>query len=635
MLTGRRMMRLALAALSALTLPQQAGATKTRRVLNASLVQPSHCHAPTFSPDGERLAMICDYSGLPQVWIVGARGGRPVHAIKTTSAVTGVYWSSSQDIIAFSEAPQGGLNEQTYIARPDGSHLERVTKDDKADNWLSGWTADGRKLMIESNLAGTGGMDDYVVDPHAPQFAKASSNSGTGDYVDVSRDERYALLRRVVQRGNDELYLVDLHSKHETALTDHLGLAEFFGHLTDDGSTVYSRSDQNSDRSVFIRIRVSPGGHPRAAETLATRPDADLQSAVPDHRNTRVALFWNKDGKSELWFYLTRTGKLVRGPTLPTEIADADELSFSPDGSRLALTLSGSISPSNVWILDLRSFVFTQISKSRGGAQYAGPLVRPSLITYTASDGIQLSGWLYRPSGSHGPVPLVISIHGGPETEELPSFRQDYQDLLREGIGVFAPNIRGSDGFGKTFKNLDNGPLRVNAIRDVRDTVMYLIGRDIADPKHIGIMGGSYGGYMTLAALAEYPTLFAAGADLYGIANFQTFFAHTEPWMASVSKLEYGDPATQSQMLWDLSPINKIGRIRSPLLVLHGDHDTNVPVGEAEQVVAGLQRTGTPVKLVVFEDEGHGWTKASTRVRSNLEITRWFGRYLQDRPHAG
>jgi dipeptidyl aminopeptidase/acylaminoacyl peptidase len=150
-----------------------------------------------------------------------------------------------------------------------------------------------------------------------------------------------------------------------------------------------------------------------------------------------------------------------------------------------------------------------------------------------------------------------------------------------------------------------------------------------ADPKRIGIMGGSYGGYMTMAGLTEYPDLFAAGADLFGVVNFETFFAHTEPWMAAISTVEYGNPQTERQMLHDLSPIHKIDRVKAPTIVLHGANDTNVPVVEAEQVVDNLKKRGIPVQYVLFPDEGHGFRKTPNRIRSTAETVQWFEKYLK------
>ena len=163
------------------------------------------------------------------------------------------------------------------------------------------------------------------------------------------------------------------------------------------------------------------------------------------------------------------------------------------------------------------------------------------------------------------------------------------QALVARGISVFAPNVRGSSGFGKRFVNLDNGPLRVNGVRDIQATTDHLVAAGVADPKRLGIMGGSYGGYMVMAGVTEFPDMFAAGANLFGVVNFETFFKHTQPWMAAISTVEYGDPATQAEMLAGLSPIHKLDRIKTPLIVLHGANDTNVPVVEAEQIVASLK----------------------------------------------
>ncbi|MGA2335991.1 MAG: S9 family peptidase [Terriglobales bacterium] len=311
---------------------------------------------------------------------------------------------------------------------------------------------------------------------------------------------------------------------------------------------------------------------------------------------------------------------------LPAELIGAT--SFSRDGKKLALVLSGSATNPDVWVMDMTRHQFTQLTHSPHAGVGFADLIKPELVSFKSFDGLQLSGWLYRPKNQTGSGAYVISFHGGPEGQELPAFRSDYQALLLAGIGVFAPNVRGSSGFGKRFVNLDNGPLRVNAVKDIKACVDYLVNNHIADPKRIGITGGSYGGYMTMAGLTEYPDSFAAGADLFGIVNFKTFFEHTEPWMAAISTVEYGDPKTQGEMLDQLSPIYKLDRITAPTMVLHGANDTNVPVIEAEQIVSTLKKRGVPVEYVLFPDEGHGWRKVNNRIRSTVEITQFFSKYL-------
>jgi dipeptidyl aminopeptidase/acylaminoacyl peptidase len=258
-------------------------------------------------------------------------------------------------------------------------------------------------------------------------------------------------------------------------------------------------------------------------------------------------------------------------------------------------------------------------------------LVKPELVTFKSFDGLDLSGWLYRPKAQSGPGAYVVSFHGGPEGQERAPFRSDYQALLAQGIGVFAPNVRGSSGFGKKFVNLDNGELRVNGVKDIKACVDYLVNNHLADPKRIGITGGSYGGYMTMAGLTEFPDMFAAGVDLFGVVNFMTFFQHTQPWMAAISTIEYGDPATQKEMLDRLSPIYKLDRIKAATMVQHGANDTNVPVVEADQIVENLQRRGVPVEYILFPDEGHGFRKEKNRITSTVKMVEFFVAHLAAR----
>jgi dipeptidyl aminopeptidase/acylaminoacyl peptidase len=227
----------------------------------------------------------------------------------------------------------------------------------------------------------------------------------------------------------------------------------------------------------------------------------------------------------------------------------------------------------------------------------------------------------------------VVSFHGGPEGQERPGFRSDYQALVAQGIGVFAPNVRGSSGFGKRFVNLDNGPLRFEGIKDLKDCVDYLVTNRIADAARVGITGGSYGGYMTMVGVTFYPDLFAAAVDLFGMVNFFTFFEQTEPWMAAISTTEYGDPKTQADLLRDLSPLSKLDRIKTPLMVQHGANDTNVPVVEAAQIVENLKRRNVPVEYILFPDEGHGFRKEKNRITSTVKLVEFFVAHLvENRP---
>ena len=339
-----------------------------------------------------------------------------------------------------------------------------------------------------------------------------------------------------------------------------------------------------------------------------------------------AALVWNIAGQHELELINLSNGKKLGDIELPGEIVE--DMRFSPDGSRLAMCLSGSRLPQDIWVLDIGTLSLRQLTRSPRIGLQLERLGAARLLRYSAHDGLPLTGWLYTPPDADAPFPAVFSFHGGPESQEQPRFRYDYQALLSRGIAVFAPNVRGSSGFGKRFVNLDNGALRFDAIQDIASSVQYLIGAGIAEAGKLGIMGGSYGGYMTMAGLAAFPELFAAGVNLYGVVNFKTFFERTEPWMASISKIEYGDPDTEGDLLDALSPIHKLGRVAAPTLVLHGANDTNVPVYEAEQVVEELRMRNVPVEYILFPDEGHGFRSERNRIKSVSAIVEWFAKHL-------
>ncbi|HTG93188.1 MAG TPA: S9 family peptidase [Pyrinomonadaceae bacterium] len=584
--------------------------------------------SPSFSPDGSRIAFVTNISGLPQVWTMPTTGGYPSLVTSFDDPVGFVAWSPDGQWLAFNVAPGGGFNEQIYIVRPDGTELRRLTDGGKANNFLNGWSPDGRFIAFSSNRRDPSATDSYIFEVATGQSRMVAQNRGTGSIDDVSRDGKYAIVSRLVNRGDNNLYLVRLSDSKETLLTPHDGPGQFGGiSFSTDGRAVYLISNKDRDLTALARVRLNQNGEPGPIEVLATRDDGELGSAVMNEQGTSVALLWNVAGRSELTFYDTGTGKTTPGPKLPAEIVGG--LDFSDDGRRLAMVVSGASSPADIWVLNLDSKQFTQITRSPHAGVDLSTFVRPELVRYKAHDRLELSGWLYRPKGVTKPGPIVLSFHGGPEGQERPGFNSMYQALVSRGIAVFAPNVRGSSGFGKKFVNLDNGALRENGVKDIKASVDYVVSAGVADPKRVGIVGGSYGGYMVMAGLTEYPDMFAAGANLFGVVNFETFFKNTQPWMAAISKIEYGDPDKEADMLRRLSPLTRIDRVKAPTIVLHGANDTNVPVIEAEQVVENLKRRNVPVEYVLFPDEGHGWRKTPNRIRSTVSIVRFFEKHLK------
>jgi dipeptidyl aminopeptidase/acylaminoacyl peptidase len=592
----------------------------------ARMARVGNAVAPRFSPDGKWVSFISNMSGAPQVWIVPSEGGYPRMVTNGDDPVTQQEWSPASDWIAITIAPGGGLNTQVYVVKPDGTGMKLLTQGGKDNNGFDAWTDDGKQIAIDSSRDDPASRDSFMIDLASGGTRLVAKNPGVGNIEGISRDGKRALLSRLKSRGDNNLYLLDLTLRSDTPITMHDGIALFFGDIAPDGGAAYVGTNKDRDLMAFGRISLASDEKPGTIKVLAERADGELDGIAINKQGTLAVLAWNVKGRTEISFYNLAQNKQLPGPKLPGELAGG--FAFSKDGSKLAMTIAGAAQPTDIWIMDVKTQQFRQLTFSPHPGVDLAALVRPELVTFKSFDGLELSGWLYRPKNQNGPGAYVVSFHGGPEGQERAPFRSDYQALLAQGIGVFAPNVRGSSGFGKKFVNLDNGELRANGVKDIKACVDYLVDNHIADPKRIGITGGSYGGYMTMAGITEFPDMFAAGVDLFGIVNFMTFFQHTQPWMAAISTIEYGDPATQKEMLDRLSPIYKLDRIKAATMVQHGANDTNVPVIEAEQIVKTLKERGVPVEYILFPDEGHGWRKTPNRIRSTVEMVKFFKQHL-------
>ncbi len=592
----------------------------------ALMAKVGRCWSPSFSPDGAQIAFVSDLTGSPQVWRLPIAGGFPAAVTAFDEQVSRVIWSPDGDWLAVEFAPGGGMNSQIDIVRPDGSDRRRLTAGGISNNWLGGWAKNGRAIYYSSNIDELDSMACFRRSIEAGAAERLTSAGGTATIEDISADGARLLIKRVAYRGDNDVYLLEPPDAGEQLLTAHEPPASFENaRFSPDERAVFVISNRDADMACLCRRSLENDAQ---WEKVRARQDAELVEYTLSSDGESAALVWNIAGRHELELLGLTNNEISRVVELPGEIVESPR--FSPDGSALALCVTGARMPQDIWLLHIAGGRLQQLTRSPHVGLDLEQLVDASLLEYRAHDGLPLTGWYYAPRAGDPPYPTVLSFHGGPEGQEQPRFRYDYQALLAQGIAVFAPNVRGSSGFGRRFVNLDNGALRFDAIQDIASTAQFLIDSGLADGDRLGIMGGSYGGYMTMAGLAAFPDLFAAGVNLYGLVNFKTFFERTEPWMASISKVEYGDPETEGDLLDALSPIHKLARVRAPTLVLHGANDTNVPVEEAEQVVAALRERDLPVEYILFPDEGHGFYNENNRVRAAVAIVGWFARYLLD-----
>lgn len=589
----------------------------------AAMGRIGYAFGPQVSPDGRSVAFITALSGSPQVWLVPIDGGYPRQVTAHADPVSGISWSPDGRSLAYAVSPGGGYSAQIHFVTPQGVHQRTVTAGGGENNFPGEFTADGR-YHFRSNRRDPASMDTWIVEPGSADSRLAVQLDGLGGISDLRGSK--ALVTRFVTRGNSNLWLDDLVTGESTLLTPHEGPASVDGRFSHDGLSVLLAHNLDRDTTVLARIELGQDGKPGVPQTIAERAGLELDGFTLSKDRTRALLSWNVAGRSELELLELASGERRVLPAAPAEIVGGGD--FAPDGRSLVVSVSGSATPADLWRLDLEAGSWTRLTWSPHPGVELEAMVRPELRQYRAHDGLELSGWLYLPQDFRAPGPVVLSFHGGPEGQERPGFRADYQAILASGIAVFAPNIRGSSGFGKHFMGLDNHEKRFDANRDIESSARFIVEAGIGAPGRLGIVGGSYGGYAVMVGVTEFPDTFAAGANLFGIVNFETFFSHSTPWMGAISVGEYGDPATQRDLLRALSPIHKLDRVKAAVLVLHGANDTNVPLIEAEQVAETLARHDVDVTSVIFPDEGHGWRKTENRIRSTIEIVRFFERTL-------
>jgi dipeptidyl aminopeptidase/acylaminoacyl peptidase len=459
------------------------------------------------------------------------------------------------------------------------------------------------------------------VEEDGTAYLVAPANGGrtalaTGDLIsvlDLSVDETYLIVQDG-PRGRQFCVLVDRDTDQDFPLLPYPALGSTERAMIrpgpeGDGLVAYLATDAGLPHRQLVAIPLGPAGWRGESGVLCPREDAELEGLDGDDAGRQLLLVWNvAGGRSELELLDARTGVSRTAPELAGVVTGA---LLSRDGSTAVMSVEGPLRPRELMRLDIATLVWTQVTEAPTLPDVG--LVQPTLSSFLGRDGLPLTGWLYRPPEAFGPGPAVLSLHGGPEAQERPTFSPQHQALVAAGFTVFAPNIRGSSGFGRAFVHADDLHGRLDAFADVLACRDFLVEARIADPDRIAVTGRSYGGYLTLATLAFSPGLFAAGVDICGMSDLHTFFRDTEPWIAAAAYSKYGHPEEDCVLLEAISPLRSAANIEVPLLVVHGELDTNVPIGESRQIVAALRELGRPVEYLELDGEGHEFRRAESR----------------------
>lgn len=640
---------------SAVAVPALDGPDAVERAvaLSDQLVGAWGSWGPVMTPDAQRVAFVSDRSGTPQVWVQDVVTGLPAGAplprarrldLGTPDPVVHVTWAADSRWLGVQVATDGGVRTEVWVVRSDGTDARRIAggnglrPGEGVHAVLGPWTRSGHRLVVTLPPAGPGDLTrSYLAEPATGRLDPLSEGANT-TVLDLSLEERFLVLKDG-ERGHQFCVVVDRLEDTSTLLL-HPGATGSTDRAVlrpapegDSGPLwVYLASDVGLARRQLIGMALGPHGWKGEPRALAVRDDAELEDLDADDSGRLLLLVWNAAGRSELELFDTATHERTPITGMPGQVA-ADPV-LSRDGSSVVLGVEGPTRPRELWHVDVLTGAWSRITQAPDLP--SEQLVEPELVHFAARDGLPLTGWLYRPAtgAAAAPGPAALWLHGGPEAQERPTFNPQHQALAAAGVAVLAPNIRGSSGFGREFVHADDVEKRWDAFADVLAAADHLVDTGVAATGRVAVTGRSYGGYAVLASLAFSPGAFAAGVDICGMSDLTTFYRDTEPWIGAVAVTKYGHPERDRALLEELSPLRAVDDVDAPLLVVHGELDTNVPVGEAHQVVAALRARAEvdddtpPVEYLELAGEGHDYRRAESRRTLHAAVVRFLAEHL-------
>ncbi|MFB6150638.1 MAG: alpha/beta fold hydrolase [Haloarculaceae archaeon] len=619
-------------------------------------------YGASFGPDGE-LAFLLDTTGVPQVWTVDGPGVWPEQRTFYEERVTFVSWSPERRELAFGMDEGGNERAQLYRLDPDDGHITNLTDRPAAKHRWGGWSHDGERFAFASNRRDESVFDVYVQDRTATGDGAELVHEGKGwlSVAGWSPDDDRLLVSRAHWSFDQDLSVLDLASGELTHVTPHDGDVRFTSpQWGPDGDALYLVTDYGADTTELARLDLAAAAAADdvgdALDTVRSGGEWNVDGVAVDDETGRIAYSRNVDGYTDLSVGELADDGIDEYPTPDLPGAVAGGVAFDDDGERFAVTATGRTENANVFVVDLDALRAAGTASDGDGHRTAEPagdgddataraterwtraptagipreaFVAPDLVRYPTFDGREIPAFFSLPDGYEaGETPVVVDVHGGPESQRRPSFAGLTQYFLSRGYAVFEPNVRGSTGYGREYTHLDDVEKRLDAVADLKHGYDWLADHEAVDPDRVAVMGGSYGGFMVLAALTEYPDLWAAGVDVVGIANFVTFLENTGSWRRELREAEYGSLEDDREFLESVSPINNVGAVAAPLFVLHGANDPRVPLGEAEQVAERAADRGVPVEKLVFEDEGHGITKLENRIEAYTAVVDFLDEHV-------
>jgi dipeptidyl aminopeptidase/acylaminoacyl peptidase len=568
------------------------------------------------SPDGSSVIYGANEGGRSNLWRHDVVTQTSTQLTSFTDhAVREVAWSPDGSRLVFTADHHGDEFHQVFLMDADGGEPTALTDAPTVQHHLGmveTFSADGRFIVYAGNDREPTCQDVLVHELATGHTDRIIAADGMHFPIAFSPDGRRVAAVQMNSNTDTDLLVANRDGVGAPVLlSPHEGEVRYFpAPWNPDGSGLFVITDAGRDFAGIGSLPAVPGGL-----EWYEKPDWDVEEVVVSADGTRLAWTVNEDGYSRLHARALATGHDIAVPEGPRGVMSA--LRISADGNRVAFLLATAVRPTEVVVLDLLAGTTQVLTDSVPRAAHSFEPVEPSLVRYRTHDGRDVAGFLYRPHGP-GPFPVVLSIHGGPEAQERPQYMYGglYQYLLAQGIGVFAPNVRGSTGYGAAYQKLIHRDWGGAELRDLEFAVKFLHDLDWSDPGRIGVFGGSFGGFATLSCVSRLPDLWAVAVDIVGPSNLVSFVRAVPPTWRRMMTAWVGDPVEDLDFLIARSPVTYADDITTPLFVIQGANDPRVVQAESDQIVERLRARGVDVRYDVYADEGHGFTKRANEIKA-------------------
>jgi dipeptidyl aminopeptidase/acylaminoacyl peptidase len=582
----------------------------------------------SFSADEKRILFSSNKTGIVNVYSIPVAGGEPTAITSSTTDTTvAVSYFPKDDRVLYTRDKGGDEKNHLYVRERDGAEKD-LTPGENLKASFAGWTRAGDAFYVQSNERDPRYFDLYRYETDGYARKLVYKNEAGFQIGDISDDGRWIALARPRTTADSDISLWNAATNETKLISKHEGTANYSPETFDPKSrALYYTTDDGSEFGRVKRYDLSTGKHEEVE-----RADWDIVATFFSRNGRYRVTTVNEDGRSVLRIHDGKTDRLIPVPNLPAGEIGAVRISRSE--TRLAFQMNEDRGPNNLYVFEFGGKAPRRLTNTLSKDVDPEDLVESQVVRFPSFDGMTIPNIFYRPlqATAQAKAPALVWVHGGPGGQTRRSYSPYIQFLVNHGYVVIGINNRGSSGYGKTFSTADDKKHGREPLADCVAAKKYLQSLPYVDPERIGILGGSYGGYMTLAALTLQPDAFAVGVDLFGISNWVRTLESIPKWWESQREALYqeiGDPVKDREMLLAVSPLFHADQIRKPLMVLQGANDPRVLKAESDDIVAAARKNGVPVEYVIFPDEGHGFTKKKNQIDGWKQVLEFLDKHLK------